>query len=85
VRLVGKVGKDNMYFDPGVSQPFSLAPYLNKGIPVAFLVETKEGPKFVFEKELEYANNRRVILLLEAPRRKGSYKIQATNLIEMVE
>ena len=85
VRLAGKVGTENKYFNPGVSPPFSLDPFLNKGIPVAFLVETNEGPKFVFEKDLEYAENRRVILLLEPPRRRGSYKIQATNLIERVE
>jgi hypothetical protein len=85
VRLAGKVGNQNKYFDPGVSEPFSLEPFLNQGIPVAFLVETKDGPKFVFEKDLEYAENRRVILLLEPPRRKGSYKIQATNLIERIQ
>jgi hypothetical protein len=85
VRLAGKVGRENKHFDPGASDPFSLEPFLNKGIPVAFLVETNEGPKFVFEKDLEYAANRRVILLLEPPRRKGSYKIQATNLIERME
>ena len=85
VRLAGKVGPENKYFNPGISPPFSLEPFLNKGIPVAFLVETNEGPKFVFEKDLEYAQNRRVILLLEPPRRRGSYKIQATNLIERIE
>ncbi|MCB1121015.1 MAG: hypothetical protein KJT03_05670 [Verrucomicrobiae bacterium] len=85
VRLAGKVGRENTYFDPGPSEPFSLEPFLERGIPVAFLVETREGPKFVFEKDLEYAEDRRVILLLEPPRRKGSYKIQATNLIERVE
>jgi hypothetical protein len=85
VTLAGKVGTQNRYFNPGPSEPFSLEPFFNKGIPVAFLVETREGPKFVFEKDLEYAKDRRVILLLEPPRRKGSYKIQATNLIERVE
>ena len=58
---------------------------MDEGIPVAFLVETRAGPRFVFEKDLQYAENRRVILLLEPPRRRGSYKIQATNLIEVVE
>lgn len=85
VRLAGKVGRENKYFNPGPSEAFSLEPFLERSIPVAFLVETREGPKFVFEKALEYAENRRVILLLEPPRRKGSYKIQATNLIERVE
>ncbi|MCZ6672082.1 MAG: hypothetical protein O7C75_04005 [Verrucomicrobia bacterium] len=85
VRLAGKVGKENRYFNPGISTPFSLTSFLEEGIPVAFMVETKEGPKFVFEKDLEYAANRRIILLLEPPRRKGSYKIQATNLIEVIE
>ena len=85
VRLAGKVGQENSYFEQGISEAFSLVPFQDQGIPVAFLVETEEGPKFVFEKDLKYAANRRVILLLEAPRRKGSYKIQATNLIEMVE
>ena len=84
-RLAGKVGDQNKYFDPGISEAFSLTQFFDEGIPVAFLVETSEGPKFVFEKDLEYAENRRVILLLEPPRRKGSYKIQATNLIERVE
>jgi hypothetical protein len=85
VRLAGKVGTRNRYFEPGISDSFSLTPFIAEGIPVAFLVETNEGPKFVFEKDLEYAENRRVILLLEPPRRRGSYKIQATNLIERVE
>ncbi|QXD22529.1 hypothetical protein F7C95_11255 [Opitutia bacterium ISCC 51] len=85
VRLAGKVGTQNRYFEPGISDSFSLNPFIDEGIPVAFLVETNEGPKFVFEKDLEYAENRRVILLLEPPRRRGSYKIQATNLIERVE
>lgn len=85
VRLAGRVGSDNKNFNPGISPPFSLEPFIDEGIPVAFLVETNEGPKFVYEKDLEYARDRRVILLLEPPRRKGSYKIQATNIIERVE
>lgn len=85
VRLAGKVGTQNRYFEPGISDSFSLNPFIDEGIPVAFLVETNEGPKFVFEKDLEYTENRRVILLLEPPRRRGSYKIQATNLIERAE
>ena len=56
-----------------------------EGIPVAFLVETQQGSRFVYEKDLQYKENRRVILLLEPPRRKGSYKIQATSLIEILE
>lgn len=85
VRLAGRVGNENKYFEPGISSSVSLNPFLEQSLPVAFLVETSEGPKFVFEKTLEYAVNRRVILLLEPPRRKGSYKIQATNLIEIVD
>ena len=84
-RLVGKVGQENLFFENGVSKPFDFGDYFDGGIPVAFLVETDEGPKFVFEKKLEYAANRRVILLLQPPKRKGSYKIQATNLIEVLE
>jgi len=85
VRLVGKVGKTQAYFQPGPATPIDLTRYQDKGIPAAFLVETEEGPKFVFEKALEYALNRRVILLLEPPRRKGSLRIQVTNLIEVMD
>ena len=85
VLLAGKVGKDTKYFQAGPSEAFSLSSFMDEGIPVAFLVETRAGPRFVFEKDLQYAENRRVILLLEPPRRRGSYKIQATNLIEVVE
>lgn len=85
VRLAGKVGRENQYFETGISKAFSLTPYLNEKIPITFLVETNEGPKFVFEKAIEFAAQRRVILVLEPPRRKGSYKIQATNLIETIE
>jgi hypothetical protein len=85
VRLPGKVGQENLYFENGISKPFDFRDYFDGGIPVAFLVETEEGPKFVFEKKLEYAPSRRVILLLQPPLRKGSYKIQVTNLIEVVD
>lgn len=85
VRLAGKVGQENLYFENDISKPLDFRDYFDGGIPVAFLVETEEGPKFVFEKKLEYAANRRVILLLQPPLRKGSYKIQVTNLIEVVD
>ena len=85
VRLAGKVGRESLYFEAGPSEAFNLSPFLEEGIPVAFLVETSQGPRFVYEKNLHYRENRRVILLLEPPRRRGSYKIQVTNLIEVVE
>lgn len=85
VRLAGKVGRESLFFESGASEAFDFSPFLEKGIPVAFLVETRQGPRFVYEKHLPYRENRRVILLLEPPRRRGSYKIRATNLIEAVE
>lgn len=84
-RLVGKVGTSSQYFNTGVSRAFDFSDYQENGLPVAFMIETEEGPKFVFEKQLQYAVNRRVIILLQPPKRKGSYKLQVTNLIEKVE
>ena len=85
VRLAGKVGRETLYFGAGPSRLFSLSPFKAEGIPVAFLVETRQGSRFVYEKELQYKENRRVILLLEPPRRRGSYKIRATSLIEILK
>ncbi len=85
VRLAGKVGRETLYFEGGASEAFSLSPFKEEGIPVAFMVETRQGPRFVYERDLHYREDRRVILLLEPPRRRGSYKIQATNLIEVVD
>ena len=84
-RLAGKVGASSQYFNAGISKAFDFSNYHSNGIPVAFMIETEEGPKFVFEKRLDYALNRRAILLLQPPKRKGSYKLQVTNLIEQVE
>lgn len=84
-RLAGKVGTSSQYFNIGISKAFDFSDYRKNGVPVAFMVETEEGPKFVFEKQLQYALNRRVIILLQPPTRKGSYKLQVTNLIEQVE
>ena len=85
VRLAGKVGRETLYFGAGASRAFNLSPFMAEGIPVAFLVETRQGSRFVYEKDLQYKENRRVILLLEPPRRRGSYKIRATSLIEILE
>lgn len=85
VRLAGKVGRETLYFGAGPSRAFSLSPFMAESIPVAFLVETRQGSRFVYEKNLQYEENRRVILLLEPPRRRGSYKIRATSLIEVLE
>ena len=85
VRLAGKVGRETLYFGTGASRAFSLSPFMAEGIPVAFLIETQQGSRFVYEKDLQYKENRRVLLLLEPPRRRGSFKIQATSLIEILE
>ena len=85
IRLAGKVGRETLYFGTGASKVFSYAPFMAEGIPVAFLVETQQGSRFVFEKNLQFKENRRVILLLEPPRRRGSYKIRATSLIEILQ
>ena len=84
-RLAGKIGTNSQYFNEGISGAFDFSNYLEDGVPVTFLVETEEGPKFVFDKQLQYATDRRVILMLQPPRRKGSYKIQVTNLIEKID
>ena len=56
-----------------------------EGISSAFAISTKDGPKLVFENNLDYSEQYRVILMLAPPRRQSSIRIQAYSIPEFVE
>ena len=82
--LVGRLGDESARFKLGPSVPYSLRKYSDEGIPTTIGVETIEGPKLVFQGQLKYSRHNRVILLLEPPRRAGSFRIVAKRIIQLI-
>ena len=81
IPLVGKIHEDAFRSRPGASRPFALRRTLYTG----FAVETEEGPRIVFENNLEFAPDMRVILMLRPPRRPRSIRFQSYNIIERLD
>lgn len=81
IPLVGKVHEDAARFHPGPSRPFALRRNLYTG----FAVETEQEPRIVFENNLEFAPNMRVILMLRPPRRPRSIRFQSYNIIQRLD
>lgn len=78
--LFGRVGGRDTRFPVGPSDPFDLNRFARGRYPVAFAVQSEEGPRMVFEKELGYSLGNRVILLLQPPRIPGTFRIQARSI-----
>jgi hypothetical protein len=51
---------------------------------IAFALETQEGPRLVMSNEMDLAENRRVLLILEPPRRAGSLRLAARMLSQSI-
>jgi hypothetical protein len=84
-RLVGKLGDQSMQFGYGPSEPVVFRSNNGRPFSTAFAVETSDGPKVVFENDLSFDGEHRVILMLSPPRREGSIRIQAYNIAEYLE
>lgn len=80
-RLFGAVVGKEMVFEAGATGPFEL----NRNTRAAFAVETRDGPKMVYENVLEFAGENRVIFMLRPPKRAGSLRIEAYNIIESLD
>ena len=86
VHLYGKVGETNLNLPIGHSTPISYSEYANKdkGIPITFAFESKKGPRLVLSNDIRLASNRRVVLILEPPKRKNSTRIDIRMLSEAI-
>lgn len=84
--LLGRVAETKLRLPPGHSSPI---PYNLENIDdaitnIAFALETKNGAKLVMSNNLKIPNNRRVLLVLEPPRRPGSMRIAVRMLSESI-
>jgi hypothetical protein len=86
VHLYGKVGETNLNLPVGNSAPISYSKYANKdkGIPITFAFKSKNGPRLVLSNDIRLAANRRVVLILEPPRRKNSTRVEIRMLSEAI-
>lgn len=83
VRLFGRVNDIDRSFEFGISDAIPWPMQSESGrFRVGFAVETRDGPRIVFQNQLEYSVGNRVILMLEPPRRPGSIRIQAFSISE---
>jgi len=85
-RLTGRVAQTRIDLPVGLSQPIPYQGIGNKeqGNLIAFAVETATGSKLVMSNEVSLSNNRRILLILEPPRRPGSMRISARKLTQSV-
>ena len=83
--LAGSVGGERGIYKDGPSKKVDFANKADGRISCAFAVKTTDGPKLVFESDLEYSERYRVILMLSPPRREGSIRIEAYSIPQFIE
>lgn len=79
--LYGQVNRRNQVFSAGASKPFAL----NRDFNAAFAVETRDGPRLVFENTLEFSEDLRAIVMLRPPSRARSIRIESYNILERLD
>lgn len=79
--LYGQVNRRSHIFGAGASGAFSL----NRDFNAAFAIETRDGPRLVFENTLEFSEDLRAIVMLRPPRRARSIRIVSYNIIERLD
>lgn len=79
--LYGRVNGDEQVFRAGASQAFPLG----RDFDAAFAVETRDGPKLVFENVLQFSEDLRAIVMLRPPNRARSIRIVSYNIIERLD
>lgn len=83
--LYGRVGGSQISLPTGHSEPIRYTSGKSKSTTtIAFALETKQGAKLVMSNDLKIPDNRRVLLILEPPRRPGSLRIAVRILSESI-
>lgn len=84
VPLFGRLGDANVKLVSGANPAISFRNYLNGEFPVGFAVQTEDGPKLIFENQLEFEEDYRIILLLAPPRREGSIRLNVYSIPQLL-
>ncbi len=79
--LFGQVVGREMLVPDGATGPFDLS----RNFTAAFAIQTRDGPKLVFENVLQFSGEQRVIFMLRPPKRRGSLRIQAFAIPESLD
>lgn len=86
VPLFGKAGSTKLDIKPGAVASVDFNDYAgsDKGIPIGLAFEAKNGPRLVLSNDLRIATNRRVVLILERPKRPNSTRLEIRMLTEAI-
>lgn len=83
--LYGRVADSQITLPTGYSDPIRYTSGTsNNTTTIAFALETIQGAKLVMSNDLKIPDNRRVLLILEPPRRPGSLRIAVRMLSESI-
>jgi len=85
-RLFGMVSEQRITLPTGFSEPIPYEGSVGSAgaTRIAFALETKAGPKLVMSNDLKLPNNRRILLILQPPRRPNSLRIDVRMLSESI-
>lgn len=86
VPLFGKAGSTDIDIQPGAIASVDFSDYAgsDKGIPIGLAFEAKNGPRLVLSNDIRIATNRRVVLILERPKRPNSTRLEIRMLSEAI-
>lgn len=84
--LFGRVAETNIKLPLGASPPISYQDNNNtkSDTRIALALETKEGVRLVMSNDVRLSSNRRILLILEPPRRPDSFRITVRKLSESI-
>ncbi len=82
VELQGRVADERIFLPPGASPPIPYQAKKRGDIPIIFALKTATGLRLALSNDIPLPQNRRIVLILESPRRKGSARLEARILSE---
>ena len=84
VELFGRIDSEDIRLPPGPSKPVRYSAKGRSKTRIVFALETQGEVKLVMSNDVNLANNRRYLIILEPPRRKGSFRVAVRVLAESV-
>lgn len=82
--LFGKVGQQQVRLPTGASEPIRYDGFIKNGksVNIVFAVENEGQAKLVMSNDIDFPPNRKILFILQPPKKKNSYRMHVRMLTE---
>lgn len=82
VPFIGMLAEHRLMLPPGTSEVFDVSGFLSKDVPIILAIRNDEDLHLVARNQIRFSPERRTLMILRPPKRKGSLRIRTQRLTE---